>query len=119
MQSGCNRLIEQRIAPEKRLPVFEADAVRFACNAVNVGKQVVVNQVSPELRGRLEAAGFEVRETPLTEFLKSGGGAKCLTLRLTEPKPPRYEPGLRQRRGAAFARRADRLRSLSRDEADE
>ncbi len=83
-----NRLIEQRIPPEKRLPVSEADAVRFACNAVNVGKHVVVNQVSPELRGRLEAAGFEVRETPLNEFMKSGGGAKCLTLRLTEPEPP-------------------------------
>jgi lysine-ketoglutarate reductase/saccharopine dehydrogenase-like protein (TIGR00300 family) len=83
-----NRLIERRIAPEKRLPVSEADAARFACNAVNVGKHIVVNQASPELRGRLEAAGFEVRETPLSEFLKSGGGAKCLTLRLTEPEPP-------------------------------
>src|SRR5579864_3431393 len=56
-----NRLIEQRIAPEKRLEVSEADAVRFACNAVNVGKHLVLNQASPELRGRLEAAGFEVR----------------------------------------------------------
>src|SRR5205085_6008369 len=26
-------------------------------------------------------------ETPLGEFMKSGGGAKCLTLRLTEPVP--------------------------------
>jgi lysine-ketoglutarate reductase/saccharopine dehydrogenase-like protein (TIGR00300 family) len=84
-----NRLIEQRIAPEKRLEVSEADAVRFACNAVNIGKHLVLNQASPELRARLEAAGFEVRETPLNEFLKSGGGAKCLTLRLTEPEAPR------------------------------
>jgi lysine-ketoglutarate reductase/saccharopine dehydrogenase-like protein (TIGR00300 family) len=83
-----NRLIEQRVPLEKRLPVAEADAVRFACNAVNVGKRIVVNQVSPELRARLETAGFEVRETPLNEFMKSGGGAKCLTLRLTEPAPP-------------------------------
>src|SRR5215469_16919002 len=55
-----NRLIEQRIPPGKRIAVTEADAVRFACNAVNVGKLIVLNQVSPQLRGRLEAAGFEV-----------------------------------------------------------
>ena len=84
-----NRLIEQRIPAEKRIAVAEADAVMFACNAVNVGKHIVLNQASPELRSRLEAAGFEVRQTPLNEFLKSGGGAKCLTLRLTEPDPGR------------------------------
>jgi lysine-ketoglutarate reductase/saccharopine dehydrogenase-like protein (TIGR00300 family) len=84
-----NRLIEQRIPPEKRLVVSEADAVCFACNAVNLGKRIVVNQVSPELGERLATAGFNVRETPLNEFLKSGGGAKCLTLRLTEPEPPK------------------------------
>ena len=27
-------------------------------------------------------------ETPLTEFLKAGGAAKCLTLRVTEPPHP-------------------------------
>lgn len=84
-----NRQIEQWIAPDKRLEVSEADAVRFACNAVNVGRNIVLNQASPELKERLKGAGFELHETPLTEFLKSGGGAKCLTLRLTEPKPPR------------------------------
>ncbi len=84
-----NRLIEQRLPAEKRIAITEADAVRFACNTVNIGKLVFVNQVSAELRARLEAAGFEVIETPLTEFMKSGGAAKCLTLRLTEPEPAR------------------------------
>jgi lysine-ketoglutarate reductase/saccharopine dehydrogenase-like protein (TIGR00300 family) len=83
-----NRLIEQRIPAEKRIAVEETDAVRFACNAINIEKRIFVNQVSPQLRGRLEAAGFEVFETPLNEFMKSGGAAKCLTLRLTEPEPP-------------------------------
>ena len=83
-----NRLIEQRIPAEKRLPVSEADAVRFACNAVNVGRRLLVNQVSAELRAHLEVAGFEVFETPLSEFIKAGGAAKCLTLRLNEPEPP-------------------------------
>ncbi len=83
-----NRLIEQRVAAEKRLPVSEADAVRFACNAVNVGRRLVVNQMSTDLHERLGSAGFQIIETPLNEFMKSGGAAKCLTLRLTEPEPP-------------------------------
>ncbi len=82
-----NRLIERRVPPEKRIVVSEADAVRFACNAVNIGGKIYLNQVSSELRGRLEAAAFAVIETPLTEFIKAGGAAKCLTLRLTEPEP--------------------------------
>jgi lysine-ketoglutarate reductase/saccharopine dehydrogenase-like protein (TIGR00300 family) len=84
-----NRLIEQRVPPDKRMAVDEADAVRFACNAVNVGRHLVVNQTSAELRERLASAGFQTIETPLNEFMKSGGAAKCLTLRLTEPEPPR------------------------------
>jgi lysine-ketoglutarate reductase/saccharopine dehydrogenase-like protein (TIGR00300 family) len=45
----------------------------------------VMNKASDELKGRLKSAGFEVIETQLTEFLKAGGAAKCLTLRVTEP----------------------------------
>ncbi|MFP4103619.1 bifunctional arginine dihydrolase/ornithine cyclodeaminase [Coleofasciculus sp.] len=80
-----NRLIEMRVAPEKRIALEEADAVNFACNAVNVDQVVVMNKVSDSLKQRLAEAGFRVIETPLTEFLKAGGAAKCLTLRVTEP----------------------------------
>lgn len=80
-----NRLIEARVSPDKRIAIGEPDAVYFACNAVNVGRTVIVNRVTAELRSRLEGCGFRVRETPLDEFLKAGGAAKCLTLRLTEP----------------------------------
>jgi len=81
-----NRLIESRLSPEKRLVVGEADALAFACNAVNVGDTVILNQASAELRRQLEERGYTVLETPLTEFLKAGGAAKCLTLRLDEPR---------------------------------
>jgi lysine-ketoglutarate reductase/saccharopine dehydrogenase-like protein (TIGR00300 family) len=82
-----NRSIEQRVPPELRIAVGETDAVRFACNAVNLGRRILVNQVSAQLRQRLAEAGFDAVETPLNEFLKAGGGAKCLTLRLTEAEP--------------------------------
>lgn len=84
-----NRLIEQRTPVEKRIAVSEGDAVRFACNAVNVGRNIIVNQFSGDLRARLEGLGFVIHETPLNEFMKSGGAAKCLTLRLTEAAPAR------------------------------
>ncbi|MDJ0706780.1 MAG: TIGR00300 family protein [Leptolyngbyaceae cyanobacterium MO_188.B28] len=80
-----NRLIELRVPAEKRIAVNEADAVNFACNAVNINHLVIMNQASDDLKQRLAGVGFEVIETPLTEFLKAGGAAKCLTLRLTEP----------------------------------
>jgi lysine-ketoglutarate reductase/saccharopine dehydrogenase-like protein (TIGR00300 family) len=80
-----NRLIEMRVPEAKRIPVSEADAVNFACNAVNLDRTIVMNQASDELKQRLANLGFEVVETPLTEFLKAGGAAKCLTLRVTEP----------------------------------
>ncbi|MDB9445306.1 bifunctional arginine dihydrolase/ornithine cyclodeaminase [Anabaena sp. CS-542/02] len=80
-----NRLIEMRVAPEKRIAITEADAVNFACNAVNVESIVIMNKASNALKTSLAEAGFRVIETPLTEFLKAGGAAKCLTLRVTEP----------------------------------
>ncbi|HIK43810.1 MAG TPA: TIGR00300 family protein [Leptolyngbyaceae cyanobacterium M65_K2018_010] len=83
-----NRLIELRVPAEKRIVVDEPDAVNFACNAVNIDRLVIMNQASDDLKRQLAAVGFEVMETPLTEFLKAGGAAKCLTLRVTEPLHP-------------------------------
>ncbi|MGK7923280.1 MAG: TIGR00300 family protein [Trichodesmium sp.] len=86
--SYSNRLIEMRVPPEKRIVVAEADAVNFASNAVNIHQTIIMNKVSEELKSNLAQAGFNVIETPLTEFLKAGGAAKCLTLRMTEPIIP-------------------------------
>lgn len=64
------------------IPIQEEEATRFGCNAVVVGKHVVTNTGCPKLAESLRAAGFEPHATPLDEFLKAGGSAKCLTLRL-------------------------------------
>lgn len=66
----------------KLIPVVDAEAKRFGCNAVVVGKIVVMNTGCPQLSEDLRARGYQTRETPLDEFLKAGGSAKCLTLRL-------------------------------------
>ena len=64
------------------IPVAEEEAREFACNAVVVGKTVVTNSGCPELHRALAERGFLPQATPLGEFVKSGGSAKCLTLRL-------------------------------------
>jgi len=79
-----NRLIEMRVPEDKRIVVEEVDAINFACNTVNVDRVVVMNKASESLTKALGDCGFEVVETPLTEFLKAGGAAKCLTLKVNE-----------------------------------
>jgi ornithine--oxo-acid transaminase len=76
--------IEARYGKAKRICVSEVDALRFACNAVNVGNTILLNQVSTELAAKLAAHGYHVIQVELTEFLKAGGAAKCLVLRLSE-----------------------------------
>jgi len=76
--------IEQHVAPSLRIAVDAHDATSFACNAVSAGRVVILNRASADLRARLEGAGFMVIEVALDEFMKSGGAAKCLTLRLDE-----------------------------------
>jgi N-dimethylarginine dimethylaminohydrolase len=63
-------------------PVPESDAVKFACNAVVLGKQIVVPAGCTETGKTLASLGFTVFEVELSEFIKAGGAAKCLSLRL-------------------------------------
>lgn len=60
----------------------ETEARNFACNAVVVSRTVVTNTGCPALHEQLASAGFTPLATPLGEFVKAGGSAKCLTLRL-------------------------------------
>ena len=64
------------------IPVVEEEAVRFGCNAVVIGRDVVHNIGCPNMAANLERLEFRSHPTDLDEFLKSGGSAKCLTLRL-------------------------------------
>ena len=80
--------IEARIPPHKRIVVDTLDAGNFACNAINIDDHVFLHRASEPLKARLMLAGFKVHEVELTEFLKAGGSAKCLSLKLTEPVWP-------------------------------
>jgi len=77
--------IESRIPPHKRIVVDTLDAGHFACNAINIDDRVILNRASDALKARLMLLGFQVYECELSEFLKAGGSAKCLSLKLREP----------------------------------
>lgn len=93
-----NRLIEMRVPAEKRIAISEVDAINFACNTVNIDRVAVMNKASESLTKALGDRGFEVVETPLTEFLKAGGAAKCLTLKVNEPRQVEAKPSAIQSR---------------------
>jgi len=81
-----NHMIECLVPPELRIAIDETDALHFACNAINIGSTIIMNKTSAAFLQRLQAAGFAAIEREMTEFLKAGGAAKCLTLRVNEPR---------------------------------
>jgi len=74
--------IRERVAPADRIEVPIEDACQLAANAVSIGDAVVMSHCGASLRRRLEERGYRVIVTPLQAFLRSGGAAFCLTLRL-------------------------------------
>jgi len=80
--AASREAIARHIPEERRIAASETDAAAFACNAVEAGRRVFLNHASDDLRTRLHDAGFVPTVAPLGEFLKAGGGAKCLTLAL-------------------------------------
>ncbi len=74
----ARRVLENHVA--ELIAVSEREAARFACNAIVDDKRIVMNEDCPELRRTLEDRGYAVFDTPLDEFIKAGGSAKCLAL---------------------------------------
>ncbi len=60
--------------------VPESEAANFACNAVVVGQNVVMNVGNVQTADMLSAKGFSIKFVDMSEFIKSGGSSKCCTL---------------------------------------
>jgi N-dimethylarginine dimethylaminohydrolase len=58
------------------------EALAFSANSVVVGSTVVMPHCPPRVGRQLEAWGFDVAVVDVAEFLKAGGGVRCLTLAL-------------------------------------
>ena len=74
--------IRERVAPHERIEIASEDGRRLAANAVAVGSTLIMSGCGRRLRAELAERGYDVATTPLSSFLRSGGSAFCLTLRL-------------------------------------
>jgi N-dimethylarginine dimethylaminohydrolase len=80
--SAGHEAIRERVGPQQLIEIAPADAMRLAANAVAIGDTVVMAEASERLRAELNERGYRVMTTSLDSFLRSGGAAFCLTLRL-------------------------------------
>jgi N-dimethylarginine dimethylaminohydrolase len=57
-------------------------AAGFACNAMPLGRNVLSSLTISQIEAPLLAAGYTPIPLPMGEFLKAGGGVRCLSLPL-------------------------------------
>jgi len=90
------RKVVESLVPEPL--VLDADeALSFCANSVVVGTTIVMPSVPLRVGRQLESWGFDVTRCQVDEFLKAGGGCRCLTLALdvvlSPTAPPFPSPG--------------------------
>lgn len=71
--------IRKNISKKFSIEVTEEEALTFCCNAVVVDKTIFMPSC-PSVADKLTFLGFKVNQFDLSEFIKSGGAAKCLTM---------------------------------------
>jgi N-dimethylarginine dimethylaminohydrolase len=76
--------IEAAYPPEMRIALNEHEATQFGSNVINIGRDILMHKGAGTAAARLRAEGYRVTELPLGEFLKGGGSAKSLALRLSD-----------------------------------
>jgi N-dimethylarginine dimethylaminohydrolase len=75
------RAVVEALVPEP-LWLTEEEALAFTANSVVVGSTIVMPATPVRVGRQLEAWGFDVATVEVGEFLKAGGGCRCLTLAL-------------------------------------
>jgi N-dimethylarginine dimethylaminohydrolase len=86
--AAANAAIRERLAPHARIEIASEDGRRLAANAVALGETLIMSGCGRRLRAELNERGYDVVTTPLPSFLRSGGSAFCLTLRLDRRSVP-------------------------------
>lgn len=64
------------------IEIDEADSNAFGANLVPIGDTIIMAQGTTKLNQQLKDKGYKVIELDMSEFRKSGGGVRCLTLDL-------------------------------------
>lgn len=83
-REGC-AAIENLAPPEKRIILSFKEAEDFAANCMMINDVVVSSCALKSFEHKLVGAGLDSNAFELDEFMKAGGSAKCLTLKLDNP----------------------------------
>ena len=75
------RRVVEALVPEP-LWLEDEEALAFTANSVVVGSTIVMPATPVRVGRVLEGWGFDVVTCDVGEFLKAGGGCRCLTLSL-------------------------------------
>lgn len=67
---------------DRLIEITHEEAHLFCANAVEACGVILMSECTPRLEQVLNHLGYRVITSPLSEFLKAGGSAKCLTLAL-------------------------------------
>lgn len=78
-QESLNQI---RSVGNEEIIVPKEEALKFACNAVLIGRNVILPDGCPQTMTKLEERGYTPRPLDMSEFIKAGGACKCLTLKL-------------------------------------
>jgi N-dimethylarginine dimethylaminohydrolase len=73
----------QQIVPNVIL-ASDDDAMAYGLNALSDGRHIVLSDRATGLIETYRRLGYQVWPTPISEFQKSGGGVKCLSLELRQ-----------------------------------
>jgi len=80
-ERGLNNI---KSLPVDKISVSDEDAYNFVCNGFFAKNSettfFLVNKISARLKAILNEIGIKVIETSTSEFMKSGGSVRCLTL---------------------------------------
>lgn len=77
--------IEKLAPPDKRVALSLEEAEGFAANCVLIDGVAVSSCALKSFERKLAGAGLAGDAFELDEFMKAGGGSKCLTLKLDNP----------------------------------
>ncbi len=61
------------------IEVGEEDALKFVCNSVVIGKDIIMPSGGKQVIAQLKELGYKVHEVEMSEFIKAGGACKCLS----------------------------------------
>ncbi|MGA0606419.1 dimethylarginine dimethylaminohydrolase family protein [Phenylobacterium sp. VNQ135] len=80
--------IHERVPEHQRIEATSDEAAALCVNAVNLGSTVIMARAPDTLRQKLNSRGYELIEVDLAPFIRSGGAAYCMTLRLDRTSLP-------------------------------